>query len=109
MTKRLIIIPADDAQEIRVREAEKAPRLQELQDICDGYIEAVPHWVEHEGMRCVVYCNEEGKMRDLPLNRRATLLWYAALGTPVDDVLCGDIAIVASLPRAKKEKANGER
>src|SRR5262245_448770 len=38
MSTRVIIIPADDAQAIRVHEAEKQPGLQELQDIVDGYI-----------------------------------------------------------------------
>jgi hypothetical protein len=95
----VITIPADEAQPIRPRETMIQPALQELQDIVDGYIEAVPHWDSHMGAPCVVYCNEEGKLRGLPLNKRATALWWEYLGGGVyNDVLCGDIVIVVDLP-----------
>jgi hypothetical protein len=96
----VITIPADGVQAIRSRETDKQPGLQELQDIVDGYIEAVPHWDDYMGKPCVVYCNEDGKARELPVNMRATLLWYAKLGGPAQngDVLCGDIVLVVDLP-----------
>jgi len=100
---QVIVIPANDAEEVRVRETDTQPGLQELQDIVNGYIEAVPHWEQHDGRPCVVYCNEEGKLRELPINMRATVAWYLALGSQVDDVLVGDIAIVVDLPDKDEE------
>jgi Domain of unknown function (DUF3846) len=95
----VIVIPADAQQAIRSRETDTQPPLQELQDIVDGYIEAVPHWDDYMGKPCVVYCNEEGKLRDLPVNKRATDLWWGKLGGGIyDDVLCGDIVLVVDLP-----------
>lgn len=93
----VITVPADEAQAIRSRETEVEPQLQELQDIVDGYIEAVPGWWDYMGTPCVVYCNDQGKQRRLPVNNRATGIWYGKLGRSVDDVLCGDIVLVVGL------------
>ena len=54
-----------------------------IQERVDGYIEAVPHFdsIEHGGEthRCVAFCNEEGKLKEMPFNNRATVLWDRAL------------------------------
>jgi len=94
--KSILTIPCDPTKEVRVREAAKEPPLQELQDLVDGYIEIVPQWSRHFGQRCIAYCNEEGKLRGLPMNHRATAFWWAALGQRVDDVLVGDIVLVVN-------------
>jgi hypothetical protein len=94
----IIVIPADEAMPVRSWAAEEQPALQDLQDIVGGYIEAVPHWDRHLLDTCVVWCNEEGKLHELPVNQRATAMWWGVLGQPVDDVLCGDIVIVVNLP-----------
>jgi Domain of unknown function (DUF3846) len=99
--KTVIVIPADQRQDMRITEQAKEPKLQQLQDLVDGYIEAVPRWTMHEGMRCIAYANEEGKLRGLPFNQRATIMWWAALGQPVDDGLCGDIVLVVNGPMAQ--------
>ena len=95
----VIIIPADEREAIRSRETDTQPTLQELQDLVDGYIEQVPGWLDYVGKPCVVYCNEDGKQRELPVNKRATRLWWSKLGGGVfNDVLCGDIVLVVDLP-----------
>jgi deoxyribodipyrimidine photolyase-like uncharacterized protein len=103
---RVITIPADSTQAIRSRETDQQPALQELQDIVDGYIEQVPGWRDYMGTPCVVYANEDGKARELPVNARATALWFGKLGVTqtdiamgrVNDVLCGDVMLVVGLP-----------
>ena len=70
--------------------------LSILQKIVGGYVEIVPHFNKYGEDRCIVFCNEDGKMRQLPVNRYATILWEKAVGhqmTP--DYLVGTIAIVA--------------
>ena len=101
----VITIPADEAQAIRSRETDDQPTLQQLQDICDGYIEQVPMWLDYLGIPCVVYCNEEGKQRRLPYNQRATRLWWDKMGGgEYDDVLVGDIVLVVGLPDKDDEE-----
>jgi hypothetical protein len=74
-----------------------------------GWIEVIPEFdsIEHEGRvyRCVAFCDEEGKLKQQPLNRLATELWNKAAlraggrgillpdGQAVD-VLVGQIAVV---------------
>jgi hypothetical protein len=95
---KIIIIPANLAEPIVMREADEQPLLSELQAIVGGTIEAVPYWTMHGDMPCVTYCNEDGKMFNLPINRRATVLWWHILGGRVDDVLVGDVVSVINLP-----------
>jgi hypothetical protein len=74
-----------------------------------GYLELIPRFtsIEHQGelCNCVAFCDEDGKMKDLPVNERATILWHQALqrtGHPgllmpmgrLADYLVGQIAIV---------------
>ena len=94
----VIVIPADKALGIRSRHTDERPQVPELQALVGGYIEAVPQWVDYIGTPCVVYCNEEGKLDELPVNIRATALWWKARGRPADDVLVGDIVLVVGLP-----------
>jgi hypothetical protein len=59
------------------------PTLGFLQEAVGGYIEQVPQFETIETaegpVRCVVLCNEQGKLDRLPLNRHATLLWHQAM------------------------------
>lgn len=101
MTGRVIIIPADPNVAVSYRDTDKQPTLQELHRIVGGYIEAVPHWDDHNGEPCVVFCNEEGKLarpEPLPVNDRATLMWWNVLGRRVEDVLVGNVVMLVNLP-----------
>lgn len=72
--------------------------LVHLRRIVGGYIEGVPLFdtVVHGGLthRCVAFCNEEGKIRGLPINAAATLMWERAMGRDPGDVLMGNVAVV---------------
>jgi hypothetical protein len=63
--------------------------LPALQDLVGGYIEGLgaPDADWH------AYCNEEGKIEGLPINRFATALAHA-LGWPVGDVLVGTVVFL---------------
>lgn len=56
-----------------------------------GYLEIVPMGAAHGA-----YIDEEGKLKSLPVNRIATLLWYKRFGYR-DDMLCGDCVIVRTV------------
>lgn len=96
---RVIVIHADGAVDapIEVAVSDGEAVLGLLQKAVGGYIEAVPFWDRYEGEQSVAFCNEEGKLETMPLNAKATDLWYAILngkGFVVKDYLVGDIAVV---------------
>lgn len=105
MSGMVIIVPVDELQPIRFHEQRRMPSLCRLQRIVGGYIEAVPLWEDYMGDACVVYCNEEGKLHGLPINGRATALWWQKLGQPVDDVLVGNVVLCIGF---KDEDADDE-
>lgn len=70
------------------------PALEALQGIVGGYIEPVPGFNRFRGFACAAFCNEEGKLEGLPVNRAATAAWRSAVGTWPGDVLVGSVAIV---------------
>ena len=59
-------VGADMAEEVKPADGKKFT-LEELQKFVGGYIEAVPY------ANPVAYCNEEGRLNNLPLNRCASL------------------------------------
>jgi hypothetical protein len=66
--------------------------LEFMQTCVGGPIEVVPHFTTYMSSRCVAFCNEEGKLRDLPVNKEATMLWRQQFNNP--DILVGNILIV---------------
>ena len=58
--------------------------LEQLQRAVGGYIEAVP------GTRSRAYCNEEGRLRGLAFNRRASLRFQQMLVGDVVELEAGD-------------------
>jgi hypothetical protein len=60
--------------------------VSNLQKIVGGYIEMVQ--TKFPGIH--MYCNEEGKLRQLPINRLATYL----LPEHSDDVIVGDVVVL---------------
>lgn len=63
----------------------KTQQLSHLQKAVGGMIEVVPS--KQDGYSII--CNEEGKLKDLPINYKATILhWHAS------DPLCGDVVII---------------
>jgi len=63
----------------------KANQLPHLQKAVGGYIEVV----ESKQSGYSIVLNEEGKLQNLPINYKATILhWHAS------DPLCGDVIIL---------------
>jgi hypothetical protein len=105
------IAPYNRPTDLTFTPVEGEPKLELLKNaIGGGYIELVPGFdtIEQkpgEVVKCVAFCDEEGKLNGLPANTYATILWDKALrrhggpgllqrdGTAVD-VLVGPIAIV---------------
>jgi hypothetical protein len=104
--KGTVLIYQPGKEEPEISEVTKSPTLEFLQGAVGGFIEAVPlfNTIEYkdERRRCVVYCNEEGKLKGLPYNSRATFLWNEALPPPglidkggaMADVLVGPIVVL---------------
>lgn len=83
-----VIIPADESMAVSQHEFND---LRDYQEAVGGLIEAID--LEFPAMS--FFANEEGKLIGLPVNRRATILWWlhspAAYGY---DVLAGDAVLV---------------
>lgn len=88
--------------------ADVADLLDNLRTLVGDDIEQVPYFnrvaVSGEVVPCVAFCGENGKAKNLPVNRRATLVWRVALSQRNDipplmatvlreDVLVGDVVI----------------
>lgn len=58
-------VGADMAEEVKPADGKKF-KLEELQKLVGGFIEAVPH------SRPIAYCNEEGRLNHLPVNSCAS-------------------------------------
>lgn len=65
---RGIVIPADAEKPLEQRDF---AQLEDYQAAVDGWIEAV----DIHGLGVTVYVNEEGLLRHLPPNSRASCLW----------------------------------
>jgi hypothetical protein len=90
---RLTIIPVEGT--VSSKELAAPVALEDLQGGVGGDIELVPYFTKYEGRRCVAFCHEEGKLIGLPINPRATALWYALEPRFVGrDHLVGPIVIV---------------
>lgn len=80
-------------------EGEKEPvltkklSLEKAQELVGGYVEVVPMFNKYLGKSCVVLCNEEGKIRGLDRNNRATLEWIKCTG-PITDCLVGSVVVI---------------
>lgn len=82
-----LLIPADLAEDVSVVE------LQGYQD----YGTAVGGWFETidvPSLPARIYVNEEGRLRHLPFNGRASVLWWYHATLPRRAMLVGDVAVV---------------
>ncbi|WP_100503994.1 DUF3846 domain-containing protein [Mycobacteroides abscessus] len=85
-----VLIPADEDKPIELVEFDQSD-LKAMQGYVGGWIQAV------EGFRppCTFIMNEEGKVNNLPLNRRGTLALWVHHAEFIDrDVLVGDVLLV---------------
>jgi hypothetical protein len=73
--------------------------LAEMQKLVGGYVQEVPLFGRYKGQACQAYCNEEGKLRNLPVNETATRLWKEQVPGHRGDLLVGDIVILTGKDR----------
>jgi hypothetical protein len=78
MSYNISVIKSDGAV-IRTRQ-DKQPNLEQLQAAVGGDIQPVPHFRKFENHVGVAYADEDGQMKNLPLNMLATTMWLQNLG-----------------------------
>jgi hypothetical protein len=94
-----IVIPADEGQSLDQHQLKPAS-LADYQELVGGYIEAVD--LTHPPAR--MYVNEEGKLRGMPVNRRATmLLWMHNRAFRYGDIIAGDAFLVGPVGRGSND------
>jgi hypothetical protein len=85
-----IVIPAEDRQPLRLEQF-GVNDLDARQRLVGGYIEVI----RLERPTAVLYVNEDGRLLELPANRRATvLLWVHNRAFRGHDVILGDAFIL---------------
>lgn len=96
-----IVIPADEEQPLDQCQL-KPTSLADYQERVGGYIEGVDLLRPPARM----YVNEEGKVRGLPMNRRATmLLWMHNRAFRYGDVIAGDALLVGPVGKESQDTA----
>lgn len=101
-TGRTILLRCDDGDQMR---------LETMQSIVGGYFECAtsmldPTWARELVERIVLVINEEGKLKGLPVNEKATELFYWAgmdviAGTAILLAVRGDELIGFTKPAAE--------
>jgi hypothetical protein len=104
MKGTMIVIHWLEMDPPQVHEFTQAIKLEQLKaGIGGGYLELVPGFtsigVAGVVMDCVAFCDEDGKRKQLPVNRVATGFWQVALerkGVRLSkpDQLCGDVVVI---------------
>lgn len=82
-----------------VQEQENAPGYKQIKAaLSGGLLEHVPYFDKYGTRPCVAFCDEEGKLKGLDMNPKATYLWYACLAPEPfrPDTLHGAIVIIAA-------------
>ena len=90
-----ILIPHDTTLAVRKIELET---LTDYQQAVGGYVEMIP-LADHQ---LVIIANEEGKLRSLALNQRATHLWWLLNPQRIGNAeLVGDVLLVGEVESEK--------
>ncbi|MCA1601265.1 MAG: DUF3846 domain-containing protein [Acidobacteria bacterium] len=88
-----IVLPADMAQPIRQQQVEPSD-LKTYWELVDGHLEVVDLFRPSASL----YINEEGKLNDLPLNQRATVItWVHNSDFCGQHLILGDAFIVGPI------------
>ena len=75
---------------------DKTPTYKELKKMVGGILEFA-----YDDGNTQIICNEEGKLKGLPMNWEATQTWYNLLHTIHSDYLAGDVVILKGEARMK--------
>lgn len=86
--KEILIIKTDGTVERETLSGNGSEQFAMIQKAVDGWVERVPL----EDYTLLMWVNEEGKVRGLPANRLATLLWEKEYGIGTD-VMVGNVVI----------------
>jgi hypothetical protein len=73
-------MPADIQEPERIEDSDKMPRTEEMRAYVDGLLEFVNCLYEGH-FPTVMVVNDEGRLNDLPVNKRATEIYWAASAT----------------------------
>ena len=73
-----------------ITDENKLPTLKETQEFVKGYIEGITFPNDD-----ILVINEEGKLKDLPYNSKASEVWVSHYG--MTDAIVGVPAIIASI------------
>lgn len=95
---RGIYLPTDDREDLVVREFSG---VDDYARSVDGYIEAV----DVPDLGVTIYVNEEGLLRRLPFNSRASFLWWYYEPAARESLLVGD-AVIVGWPDADGESTD---
>jgi hypothetical protein len=87
MSGQLVVISPDGAHTI-VRYETREPPLTLLQHHCGGYVQQIPAVVTYDGQKCPCFADEEGKLKNRPVNENASRLCqpHLIVGNLVIDV-----------------------
>lgn len=85
-----IYVPVDESEPLEQREF---ATLEDYQAAVDGWIEAV----DVPSLGITMYVNEEGLLRHLPFNSRASFLWWFHVPGAHQAMLVGNAVIVGAL------------
>jgi hypothetical protein len=85
-----------DIKEVGIRHYSNPIPLTEMQEFVQGYIELVPgiqtcRPLLKSSNPCVAFCNESGRILNLPVNPIATRLWHEVAPYMNSQNLCGPV------------------
>ena len=76
------------------------PTLENLQTLVGGYIEVIPGFTKFGRIPCMVFGDEEGKLKHKPYNNRATVECAKCMNSSVHE-LVGDIVVLSGSAKRK--------
>jgi len=91
-----MIVIKPDVKDWEIQVLISIPKLDVLKTGLDGgLLEVVPRFNNFMGRDCVVFCDEEGKLKGLKHNNVAHWLWEQSYGRSItNDYLVGPIVII---------------
>jgi Domain of unknown function (DUF3846) len=92
MPKGYVFVPVDKAVPIVFTETEKSPDLKLLQELVGGYIEYCK--CEFNGRKSTMIVDEEGLIKQKPINGRATRMVRALPPAIAPSLIVGDAVVL---------------
>lgn len=98
--KNYMVVIKPDSNDWQITLLESIPDLEMLKKGLDGgLLEIVPRFTKFLDQPCVVFVDEEGKLKGLKPNETAQFLWNRAVDRVIyEDHLVGPVVIVVGSP-----------